>query len=205
MEANDAGLDAAAAPADPYMLFARWFAEAVAVPIAQPEAMTLATVDRDGWPDARTVLVRGVDPGRGFRFYTNYQSQKGRALAVHPHATLLVHWEPLARQVRIRGGVERLTAAESDAYFAGRPRLSQLGAWASPQSTVIADRAWLEARVAEVEARFAGQPVTRPPFWGGYRLCAAMMEFWEGKTGRLHDRLRYRKVGADWVRERLAP
>jgi len=197
-------LEMADTPADPQVLFDRWFGEARARAIAQPEAVTLATVDDEGRPDARTVLMRGADQA-GFRFYTNYDGGKARALAANPHAAMLFHWEPLARQVRIRGSVERLSAAESDAYFAGRPRLSQLGAWASPQSEVIDDRDVLEARVAECTARFAGVDVPRPPHWGGYLLRPTSIEFWQGRAGRLHDRIRYRRDGDQWLRERLAP
>lgn len=199
-----ADLDPRSAPDDPLALFALWFEAARTHPIAQPEAMTLATVDADGLPDARTVLMRGVEGG-GFRFFTNYTSAKGQALAAHAYAALLFHWEPLERQVRIRGPVTRLDAAASDAYFRGRPRLSQLGAWASPQSSVIADRTELERRVAEVEARFAGHDVPRPPHWGGFHVHPESIEFWQGQPGRLHDRLRYRQSGDGWVRERLAP
>lgn len=199
-----APLDPDLAPTDPYALFTEWFEAARRFPVAQPEAMTLATVDADGMPDARTVLMRGVD-AQGFRFYTNYTSAKGRALAAHPVAALLFHWEPLERQVRIRGAALRLPDAESDAYFADRPRLSQLGAWASPQSEIITSRAELEARVAGVEARFADRPVTRPPHWGGFLVRTATIEFWQGQPGRLHDRVRYRSDGDAWIRERLAP
>lgn len=208
MEPDPAGLDPTSVPTDPYALFAIWFSAAAAFPISQPEAVTLATVDADGRPDARTVLMRGVDATGldGFRFYTNYEGAKARALAAHPVAAMLFHWEPQARQVRIRGSVARLTAEESDAYFAGRPRLSQIGAWASPQSDEIPSRAWLEARVAEVAARFDGRAVERPPHWGGYRLTPETIEFWQGQAGRLHDRVLYRREpdGA-WTRHRLAP
>lgn len=197
-------LDPSSAPDDPYDLFARWFDDASRHPVSQPEAMTLATVDADGLPDARTVLMRGVD-GAGFRFYTNRTSGKGRALATHPVAALLFHWEPLERQVRIRGDVTRLSDADSDAYFAGRPRLSQLGAWASPQSEVLTSRAALEARVAEAQARFGDGPVPRPPHWGGYLVAPRTIEFWQGRVGRLHDRVLYTRDGDRWSRVRLAP
>jgi len=198
-------LDPTTAPDDPYDLFLRWMDDATRFPIAQPEAMTLATVDADGLPDARTVLMRGVDRA-GLRFYTNRHSAKGRALGAHPVAALLFHWEPLERQVRVRGDVAPLPDAESDLYFAARPRLSQLGAWASPQSEVLSDRADLDRRLAEADARFAGREVPRPPHWGGYLVRPRAIEFWQGRPGRLHDRVLYTRAGGtSWARTRLAP
>lgn len=175
---------------------------------ADPEdynAMTLSTVDAGGHPDARIVLLRDVDrEGSGFLFYTNYASAKGKQLAGHPSAALTFFWPALERQLRIRGTVERLSAEESDRYFNSRPRPSRIGAWASQQSESIADRKALEAARAEVEARFPGD-VPRPPHWGGYRLVADAIEFWQGRPGRLHDRIRCTRQGESWIQERLQP
>ena len=175
---------------------------------ADPEdynAMTLSTVDAEGHPDARIVLLRDVDrEGSGFLFYTNYRSAKGKQLADHPSAALTFFWPALERQLRIRGTVERLSAEESDRYFNSRPRPSRIGAWASQQSESITDRNALEAARAEVEARFPGD-VPRPPHWGGYRLVADAIEFWQGRPGRLHDRIRCKRQGESWIQERLQP
>lgn len=175
---------------------------------ADPEdynAMTLSTVDAEGHPDARIVLLRDVDrEGSGFLFYTNYRSAKGKQLADHPSAALTFFWPALERQLRIRGTVERLSADESDRYFNSRPRSSRIGAWASQQSESISDRQALEAARAEVEARFPGD-VPRPPHWGGYRLVADAIEFWQGRPGRLHDRIRCTRQGESWIQERLQP
>lgn len=194
----------AQAPADPLQLFERWFAEAQAAQVPEPNAMTLATVDADGQPTARIVLLKGLEDGR-FEFFTNYDSRKGRELATQPRSCLLFFWAQLERQVRIEGAVARLDAAASDAYFNMRPRVSRIGAWASPQSSAIQNRAALEARYAEFEARFAGTEPPRPPHWGGYALLPCAIEFWQGRASRLHDRLRYSIVGSTWRRERLAP
>ena len=173
--------------------------------MAEPNAMTLGTVDADGTPDARIVLVRGADE-RGFAFFTNYSSVKSRQLEALGAASAVFSWLDLHRQVRVRGRVERLDDASSDAYFASRPRPSQIGAWASPQSEVIADRAELERLVAAVEERFAGSDdVPRPPHWGGWLLVPEVFEFWQGRPSRLHDRLRYCRDGATWQIARLAP
>lgn len=168
--------------------------------------MTLATVDASGNPDARIVLLKGVD-AHGFVFFTNYESRKGTELAAKPAATLLFHWVELERQVRIEGVASKVTAEESDRYFATRPREARLGAWASPQSRVIADRAWLERELAAVRERFAaaGETLPRPPHWGGYRVAPQAIEFWQGRASRLHDRLRYRSEASRWRIERLAP
>jgi pyridoxamine 5'-phosphate oxidase len=188
---------------DPIAQFGAWLRRAEEeVPL--PEAMTLATVDSDGAPDARMVLLKGFDE-RGFRFFTNEASAKGRQLEANPRAALILYWRELDRQVRVRGAVERLTEEESDAYFATRPRDSQIGAWASRQSEPLPDRDALDQRVAEHEARFGGSVVPRPPHWGGFLLRPARIEFWQGQVGRLHDRFRYTRSGEDWEIERLAP
>ena len=189
---------------DPFELFTRWFDEAIAAAIPEPNAMTLATVDAAGRPTARIVLMKGVD-ARGVVFHTNYDSRKGHELAANPRAALLFFWVALERQVSIEGTAERVGAEDSDAYFAARPRGSQISAWASPQSAPVADRAWLEARVAEFEARFASGAVPRPPNWGGIRVVPDRFEFWQGRASRLHDRLVWSKQGDRWTVERLAP
>ena len=197
-----AGLAEADALADPLAQFARWMDEAVAADLPLANAMTLATVE-DGAPDARIVLLKGVEGG-AFVFFTNYLSRKGRQLAASPAACLVFLWAPLERQVRIEGRVEKVAAAESDAYFASRPAGARVSACASEQSAVVPDRAFLEARVGEVRARH-GEAPPRPAHWGGYRVLPERVEFWQGRENRLHDRLRYRRDGSGWVRERLAP
>jgi pyridoxamine 5'-phosphate oxidase len=189
---------------DPIEQFRQWLDEAVRVELVDATAMTLATVDASGAPDARIVLLKDVTAD-GFTFYTNYDSAKAAQLAAHPHAALVFFWAELERQVRVTGVVSRAPAATSDAYFASRPLDSRLGAWASPQSRVIADRAVLEAKVAEAAARFIDGDVPRPSYWGGYVLAPAVVEFWQGRPNRLHDRLRYRRDGVGWTIERLAP
>jgi pyridoxamine 5'-phosphate oxidase len=192
--------------ASPVAQFQRWLAEAEKAEVPEPTAMTLATVGDDGRPAARIVLLKGVDED-GFLFFTNYDSRKGTELAADPFAALLFHWVVLERQVRIEGRVAKATPAESDAYFASRPRLSRVGAWASPQSKPIPDRGWLEREFNAAQQRFAGEPdsVPRPPHWGGYRLVASTIEFWQGRQSRLHDRIRYRREDTHWRIERLAP
>jgi pyridoxamine 5'-phosphate oxidase len=197
-------LDPAGCDPDPLVEFRRWFQAAIDAQIPSVNAMTLATVDVRGRPAARVVLLKEVDD-RGFVFFTNYDSRKGSDLAAHPFAALVVFWEPLHRQVRIEGEVEKLAPADSDAYFASRPRGSQIGAIASPQSRPIASRAALEALVTDAErAVGAGEPL-RPPHWGGYRVVPDMMELWQGQPSRLHDRVRYQRDGGRWQRDRLAP
>ncbi len=188
---------------DPIAQFEQWFSLArEKAPL--PEAMTLATVDADGAPDARMVLLKGADE-RGFRFYTNAKSAKGSQLSAAPHAALVIYWRELDRQVRVRGAVEQLTGAEADAYFRSRARDSQIGAWASPQSAALADRAALEARLGEVEERFAGVDVERPPHWLGYLVEPERIEFWQGQSGRLHDRFAYERAEEGWSLSRLGP
>jgi pyridoxamine 5'-phosphate oxidase len=191
--------------ADPLKQFAAWFADAVAAEEILPEAMTLATSTRSGEPSARMVLLRGLDE-RGFGFFTNYDSQKGRELAENPRAALVVYWPKLGRQVRVSGAVVKQSVAESTAYFHGRPLASQLSAWASPQSAVIANRGILEDSVAALATRYEGAPVPLPPNWGGYRVIPQTIEFWVHRENRLHDRLRYRRrAQGGWRIERLAP
>jgi pyridoxamine 5'-phosphate oxidase len=190
---------------DPIAQFRRWFAEAQASGGLQPEAMTLATVTPDGRPSARVVLCKGAD-ARGFAFYTNRESRKGAELDAHPHAALVWLWLPLERQVRAAGPVVRISEAECDAYFATRPRGSQIGAWASQQSRPLAHRAQLDARWAELEARYDGAEVPRPPHWGGYRVEPLEIEFWQGRRNRMHDRFAYtREPGGAWRHVRLQP
>ena len=189
--------------ADPVVQFGRWFEQATQAGLLEPSAMTLATATPDGRPSARMVLLRGFDQ-RGFCFYTNYESRKAAELAANPRAALVFWWGELERQVRIEGTVERTSRAESEAYFASRPPGSQLSAAASPQSRVI-DRGTLERRVAELATSLPDGEVPLPDFWGGYRLTPEVVEFWQGRPNRLHDRLRYRRAGDAWVIERLAP
>jgi pyridoxamine 5'-phosphate oxidase len=201
-EYDTGGLERGDLADDPITQFRHWFD--AAANLYEPNAMTLATVDEHGDPDARTVLLRGVDE-RGFVWFTNRTSPKGRELAAHPHAALVFVWLPQHRQVRVTGAVSEIDDTESDEYFATRPRESQIGAWASAQSEVLDDRAELDAAVADFEARFAGIDVPRPPHWGGYRLAHETLEVWQGRANRLHDRFRYRRSGDGWVIERLSP
>jgi pyridoxamine 5'-phosphate oxidase len=189
---------------DPVVQFGRWFEQAEQAGLLEPTAMTLATATPDGRPSARMVLLRGVDE-RGFCFYTNYESRKGAELAANPRAALVFWWGELERQVRVEGPVERTSRSESEAYFHSRPPGSQLSAAASPQSRVIDDRAALERRVTELATGHRDGELPLPDFWGGFRLTPEVVEFWQGRPNRLHDRLRYRRAGDTWRIERLAP
>jgi pyridoxamine 5'-phosphate oxidase len=203
-------LDESRAALDPFVQFKAWIDDALAADLREPNAMTLATVGADGNPSARIVLLRGWDE-RGFVFFTNYVSAKGRDIETRPVAALVFFWDKLERQVRITGSVEKLAPDESDAYFALRPRGSRLSAWASPQSQTVPDRAALDEGMAEAERRFAGIDVSRPPYWGGYRVKPVRFEFWQGRPNRVHDRLAYVAAveahggAAGWTRERLGP
>ena len=188
----------------PIQLLGSWLDEARAAGIPQPDAMTLATASADGAPSARIVLLRGLDD-RGVVFYTNSESRKGRELLANPRAALVLHWEPLGRQVRVEGSVERVDDEESDAYFASRPLPSRLGAWASDQSRPIESREELMQRYAETAERFGDGPIPRPPHWYGFRVVPDAIEFWEHGAHRLHDRMRYTRAGSSWIAERLAP
>ncbi len=205
IEYETAGLDIADLVADPLAQWWRWYHEAEAAACVEPNAMVVATVDSAGAPDARNVLARGADE-RGVVFFTNYESDKSRQMTAQPAAAGVFSWLAIHRQVKFRGAVERVSVAESDGYFASRPRESQLGAWASPQSQVLRDRADLEARLAGVVARFGDAEIPRPPHWGGWRLVPDVVEFWQGRPSRLHDRLRYRRdESGAWLIERVAP
>lgn len=203
-EYGPAGLAETDVDPDPIAQFRSWLAAAVAAGLREPNAMTLATADADGAPSARTVLLKGVDE-RGFTFFTNRRSRKGRELAANPRAALVFAWLPLERQVCVSGTVAPVPDEESDAYFASRPLGARLGAWASVQSQVIPSRAVLEAARDAAAARAADGVIPRPPHWGGYRLAPERLELWQGRADRLHDRLQYRRVGPGWVLERLSP
>ena len=198
-----AGLAEADAHADPFEQFERWFKDALAAQLPLANAMTLATVTPEGGPDARAVLLKGVDGG-GFVFYTNYESRKGRELAARPAACLMFLWTQLERQVRIEGSVEKVTSAESDVYFNTRPLGARLSAYASAQSSSVPNREFLESEVQRISRQF-GQNPPRPAHWGGYRVIPSQIEFWQGRENRLHDRLLYRRANDRWTIERLAP
>jgi len=199
-----ATLDESAAARDPFEQFREWLDAAIAAQAPEPNGMTVATVSATGQPSARIVLLRGYD-ARGFVFFSNYESAKGRDLAATSRAGLLWWWAPIERQIRVEGVVERLKAAESDAYFLRRPRGHRLSAWASKQSTVVPDRAYLEAQMAEYDRAFAERDVDRPPYWGGYRVVPERFEFWQGRRDRVHDRVVYERDGDAWRTVRLAP
>ena len=203
-EYKRASLDERDVAPDPFVQFRRWFAEAQDAQVPEPNAMSLCTVDEHGRPSARIVLLKEVD-ARGFVFYTNQESRKGRDLAARPAAAILFFWAELERQVRIEGSVEVVDAATADAYFRTRPRDSRIGAWASPQSATLPDRAALEQRFADADRRFPGDDVPRPPRWGGYRVVPAAFEFWQGRPSRLHDRIAYEQEDSGWRTRRLAP
>ena len=199
-----AGLDLADLAATPIQQWHRWYDDAVEAGVAEPNAMTVSSIDAEGQPDARVVLAREVND-EGIVFYTNYESAKGIQLAGAPFASAVFAWLDLHRQVRVRGEIEVVSSEESDAYFASRPRESQIGAWASAQSQVITGREELEAAVVEMTQRFMGGDVPRPPHWGGLRIVPSTVEFWQGRPSRLHDRFRYAWAGTQWSISRLAP
>jgi pyridoxamine 5'-phosphate oxidase len=199
-----AHLDEANMPADPLAQLQAWLDEAELARIVEPSAMTLATTSRDGHPSARVVLLRGIDE-RGLAFYTNYESRKGRELDANPRAAIVFYWATLERQVRVEGGIERISDAESDAYFEGRPRGHRLSAWASKQSAVVPSRTYLEEEMRRYDERFAGRDIERPRYWGGYRVVPKRFEFWQGGADRLHDRIVYERAADGWSVQRLAP
>ncbi len=190
--------------ATPVLQFDKWWNEAVSSSIEEVNAMTLATVNPDGKPAARIVLLKGFDEN-GFIFFTNYHSEKGKSISAHPYASLVFFWKELERQVRVEGSCIQVSKSESDEYFLSRPIGSRLGAWASPQSTVISSRTVLDQNLDRVSAQYADGIVPRPDHWGGYRVIPEMVEFWQGRPSRLHDRIRYRKDESQWLIERLAP
>lgn len=203
-EYTRAGLNEAEVEADPIVQFDAWFKETLAAELHEPNAIILATATGDGRPSARTVLLKGYDE-RGFVFYTNYEGRKARELEANPACALLFYWGELERQVRIEGRASRLSGEDSDAYFATRPRDSRLGAWASEQSQPVEDRSVLEERVRALEVEYDGREIPRPPFWGGYRVEPEVVEFWQGRESRLHDRIVYRRAGDGWRIVRLQP
>ena len=203
-EYTSAGLDKADLDPDPIVQFHGWFEKVVDADLHEPNAMTLATATRDGRPSARVVLLKDYDE-RGFVFYTNYEGRKAGELEANPTCALLFYWGALERQVRIEGRASRLSGEESDAYFSSRPRGSRLGAWASQQSLPVEDRSVLEQRVRELEAEYEGREIPRPRFWGGYRVEPEVIEFWQGRESRLHDRLVYHRYRGGWEIERLQP
>ncbi|HLW65636.1 MAG TPA: pyridoxamine 5'-phosphate oxidase [Gemmataceae bacterium] len=199
------GLRESDCAADPMQQFRLWMDQALTTDLTEPAAITLATCTPDGRPSARIVLLKGID-ARGFVFFTNYDSRKGKELAANSRAAIVCFWPELERQIRAEGSVEKITPEESDAYHRSRPRGSQLGAWTSYQSEVIPGREILEERLRDLEARFGEGEIPRPPHWGGFRLIPEVIEFWQGRPNRLHDRIRYRRLeSGEWLRERLSP
>ena len=198
------GLTEAEAGDNPITLFQAWFDAALKAELSEPNAMTLATATPDGKPSARIVLLKGLDE-RGFTFFTNYESRKAEEIAANPFAALVFLWHAFERQVRVEGTIEKVTPQESDEYYRVRPLGSRLGAWASHQSAVISGRDVLEREQAELMAKYADGQIPRPPHWGGYRVVPEMIEFWQGRPSRLHDRIRFRRENRSWVKERLSP
>ncbi len=198
------GLTEAETSSDPFQQFALWFSQALGAQVLEPNAMTLATIDINGHPRARIVLLKGFDE-HGLIFHTNYDSAKGKNIAVHPQVALVFWWGELERQVRIEGNAEKISTQESEIYFSSRPLDSQIGAWASAQSEVVSSRDELESRFVEYKKSFSDKPIPRPANWGGYRIVPHFFEFWQGRSSRLHDRLCYRLSNEQWIRERLCP
>ncbi|MFA5262668.1 MAG: pyridoxamine 5'-phosphate oxidase [Opitutaceae bacterium] len=201
---NLAGLSERDLSKDPFRQFEKWFQEAEGAKIPEPNAMVLSTCNREGRSSSRTVLLKGLD-GRGFVFFTNYESRKGRDLAENARASLLFPWIAMERQIAVEGAVAKIAREESDAYFHSRPRPNQLSAWASTQSSIISGRSVLDEAMKAIDKKYAGLEVPLPPYWGGYRLVPETVEFWQGRRSRMHDRLRYRRGKDGWVIERLAP
>lgn len=199
-----AALDETTVGVDPILFFRRWFSEAEAAQITEVNAMTLATVDSRNLPHARIVLLKGLEE-QGFIFFTNYDSNKGKEILAHPNAALVFFWKELERQVRVEGVIEKIPASESDAYFHSRPRGSRLGAYASPQSREISDRSILDTNYAKYEQEFSEVEMPRPEHWGGYRVVPSRIEFWQGRSSRMHDRILFTQQGGTWTRSRLAP